>query len=187
MNASPLQAAMQHYNGAIEIDAAPGGDTSVRFAVPVRAMTSEPGRSGLPQTRPKRSLRILCIDDDPQVREFMDACLRHYDHQVVVASGGKQGLELFRAATIDNQPYEVVITDLGMPDMDGQLVARTIKAEFPNTPVILMTGWGASVSDDGDAIRCVDVVVGKPPRMEELNDLLLRMAMPADRPGKEET
>ena len=101
-----------------------------------------PGRDPLPQLKKKRSLHILCIDDDAQVRHFLNDCFTHFNHRVMVATGGKRGLELFRAATLQNQPYEVVITDLGMPDIDGQCVARMIKAESPNTPVILMTGGG---------------------------------------------
>lgn len=77
----------------------------------------------------------------------MNSCLTHYKHRVMLASGGKQGLELFRTATLENQPYEVVITDFGMPDIDGRRVARTIKAESPNTPIIMMTGWGCD--DEG--------------------------------------
>ena len=80
----------------------------------------------------------------------MNDCLTHFKHRVMVASGGKQGLELFRTATLKNQPYEVVITDLGMPDIDGRRVARTIKAESPNTPIIMMTGWGAMMKEDGE-------------------------------------
>jgi DNA-binding NtrC family response regulator len=140
---------------------------------------SASGRGPLPHLKPKRSLHILCIDDDEQVREFMNDCLTHFDHRVMVASGGKHGLELFRNATQENQPYEVVITDLGMPDIDGHRVARTIKAESPNTPVIMMTGWGTIMSDEGDTVLEVDAVVGKPPRMQELNDLILRIATPA--------
>jgi DNA-binding response OmpR family regulator len=88
-------------------------------------------------------------------------------------------LELFRTATLENQPYEVVITDFGMPDIDGRRVARTIKAESPNTPIIMMTGWGAMMKEEGETEPAADVVVNKPPRMAELNDLLLRMAAPA--------
>jgi CheY-like chemotaxis protein len=73
-----------------------------------------------------------------------------------------------------------------MPDMNGYQVARTIKSESPHTPVIMMTGWGATASDDGDNTPGVDIVVGKPPRLEELNDLLLRMAAPACPVRKEE-
>jgi DNA-binding NtrC family response regulator len=131
------------------------------------------------QTKPKRSLHILCIDDDAQVRQLLNDCLTHFNHRVMVASGGKHGMELFRTALLKNQPYEVVITDLGMPEIDGHHVARTIKAESPNTPVIMMTGWGTIMSDEGDTALEVDAVVGKPPDMQELNDLLLRITMPA--------
>ncbi|MGA2788273.1 MAG: response regulator [Verrucomicrobiota bacterium] len=131
------------------------------------------------QIKPKRSLYILFIDDDPQVREFMTVCLGQFEHRVMVASGGRQGLEMFRAAIQESQPYEMVITDLGMPDIDGRLVARTIRAESPNTPIIMMTGWGLIMKEEGETIPDVDAVVNKPPRMRELNDLLLRMAKPA--------
>jgi DNA-binding NtrC family response regulator len=144
-----------------------------------------PGRDPLAQLKKKRSLHILCIDDDPLVREFLNDCLTHFQHRVKVASGGRHGLEMFRTATLQNQPYEVVITDLGMPDIDGQRVARAIKAESPKTPVILMTGWGTFREDEGEPALPVDAVVGKPPRMQELNDLILRMTSPANLAGKE--
>ena len=130
------------------------------------------------QTKPKRSLYILCIDDDPQVGELLNDCLTHLGHRVMVASGGKEGIEMFRTATLKNQPYEVVVTDMRMPDIDGRQVARTIKAESPNTPIIMLTGCGAIIRDDGDTTPGVDVVVNKPPHMQELNELLLRMATP---------
>jgi DNA-binding response OmpR family regulator len=144
-----------------------------------------PGRDPLPQLKKKRSLHILCIDDDPQVRDFLNDCLTHFKHRVTVASGGRRGLEMFRTATLQNQPYEVVITDLGMPDMDGQCVARTIKAESSNTPVILMTGWGTFREDENETDSPVDAVVGKPLHIQELNDLLLQMTTPANLAGKE--
>jgi len=141
--------------------------------------TTPPASEDTAQIKPKRSLHILCIDDDVQILEFMNDYLTHFKHQVVVAASGRQGLELFRAATLKNQPYEVVITDLGMPDMDGSHVARTIKAESPHTPVIMMTGWGNMANEDGETTPVVDIVVPKPPQMQELNSLLLRMAPPA--------
>ena len=131
------------------------------------------------QTKPNRSLHVLFIDDDPQVRELMEVCLTQFKHRVMIASGGRQGIELFRTAMLEKQPYEVVITDLGMPEVDGRQVARTIKAESPLTPIIMLTGWGAMMKEDGEPVPGVDIVVSKPPRMHELNDLLLRMAKPA--------
>jgi CheY-like chemotaxis protein len=127
----------------------------------------------------ERCLNILCIDDDEQVRDLLNACFKRFKHRVMLASGGRHGLELFRAATLKNEPYEVVITDMGMPEMDGQQVARTIKDESPNTPVILMTGLGPIASDDDGKPLEVDAVISKPPCIRELNELLLRIVAPA--------
>ena len=126
-------------------------------------------------TTPKRSLHILCIDDDRQILEVMNACLATYGHQVGAASGGMRGLELFRTALLNGNPYDVVITDLTLPDMNGWQVAWTIKAEFPGTPIVMLTGGGPMTHEGGEMASAVDVMVGKPPRIQELNSLLLLM------------
>jgi CheY-like chemotaxis protein len=125
---------------------------------------------------PKRSLRILYIDDDEQILEIMKDCLTNLGHQVRVAAGGKYGVELFRTAMLKSESYKIVVTDLRMPDMDGYLVARMIKAESPSTPIIMLTGEGKNMKPGGAAGSAVDAVVGKPPCIQELDDLLLRMA-----------
>jgi DNA-binding NtrC family response regulator len=160
MNTSSIPDETQCHDGGIEIDHAPV-------------------RSALPQLKQKRSLHILCIDDDELVRKIVSQCLTRFEHRVTVASGGKVGLELFRSATLDNQPYEVVITDLCMPDIDGNSVVRAIKTESPKTPVIMMTGYSTFMKKDGTAALSADAVVGKPARMQDLNDLVLRIAPPA--------
>jgi len=158
-------------NGSAPIDVVQRRAGGIEIGDPARPLLSPPKK--------KRSVHILCIDDDAQVREFIAECLKRFEHQVVVAAGGRSGLEMFRTATRENHPYELVITDLGMPDIDGQRVARTIKAESPQTPVIMMTGWGTFMDDENDESPLpVDAVVSKPPRIQELNDLVLAMAMP---------
>ena len=139
---------------------------------------NQPGED-MAQTKPKRSLRILCIDDDPQVGELLNDCLTHLGHRVMIASGGKEGIEMFRTAALKNLPYDVVITDMGMPDIDGRIVARTIKTESPGTPIIILTGWGVAVRGDTTIASTVDAVVSKPPHLQELNDLLLQVATQA--------
>ena len=110
----------------------------------------------------------------------MRECLTHCGHRVRVASGGKHGIELFRTTLLKSEPCEVVITDLGMPDMDGFQVARMIKTESPRTPVVMMTGEGKDTRSGETTASAVSVVVGKPPRIGELNDLLLRITAPTD-------
>ena len=172
---------MQRHEGTIEIDSTPGRGTCVRLTFPIHEKALQTTTNATPQTDQSRALYILCIDDEPQIRQLLSDCLTHFNHRVTVASTGRHGTELFRAAMLRNQPYEVVITDLGMPDVDGHQVARTIKAESPDTPVIMMTGWGTTMKQDRETAPEVDAVVSKPPHVQELNDLLLRITAPGGR------
>jgi nitrogen-specific signal transduction histidine kinase/CheY-like chemotaxis protein len=167
---------MRRHDGTIEIDSVPGHGTCVQLTFPIRENSSQTTTPiSAPRAGRTRSLRILCIDDEPQIQELLKHCLTTLEHQVTTASGGKQGMEMFRAAMLEKHPYEMVITDLGMPDIDGHQVARTIKVESPGTPVIMMTGWGTMMKEDGETTPEVDAVVGKPPRIQELNNLLLKL------------
>lgn len=167
---------MRRHDGTIEIESASGQGTCIRLSFPVREETSPAPASASPaRNGQSRSLRILCIDDESQIQELLKHCLTTLDHQVTTASGGKQGVEMFRAAMLQKQPYQMVITDLGMPDIDGHQVARTIKAESPATPIVMMTGWGTVMKEDGETAPEVDAVVGKPPRIQELNNLILQL------------
>jgi CheY-like chemotaxis protein len=125
---------------------------------------------------PPRSLHVLFIDDDEQLLEVMKDCLTEFKHRVQGASGGNCGIERFRIALLKSDPFDVVITDMKMPDINGCAVARAIKAECPDVPVILLTGMGADLKEVDLASVPVDAVVNKPTRMKELNDLLLRLA-----------
>ena len=170
---------MQRHEGNIEIESAPGSGTCVRLTFPVRpdAVQAEP-ETFAPRPAQNRSLRILCIDDEPQVRLLLGDCLTNLGHRVTTASSGKQGVEMFTAALNSDQAYETVITDLGMPGVDGHQVARSIKAASPHTPVVMLTGWGSAMKENGEAAPEVNAVVGKPARVSDLNNLLLKLTGP---------
>ena len=173
---------MQRHEGHIEIDTALGRGTCFRLTFPIRSKTPPAAPATTAEAKSERSLHILCIDDDDMIRQLLNDCLTQFNHRVVTASSGKQGIELFRTARQRNEPFEIVITDLGMPKMDGHQLARSIKAESPQTPIIMMTGWGAMMKEDGEAAPEVDAVIGKPPQLQELDDLLLRLVT-ADKRG----
>jgi nitrogen-specific signal transduction histidine kinase/ActR/RegA family two-component response regulator len=174
---------MQRHEGKIEIDSAPGRGTSILLTFPVqeKALPAVPDLP--PHNRSKHSLNVLCIDDDEPIRHLLEDCLVHFDHRVTTACDGKQGLDLFRAAKLRKEPFEAVITDLGMPIMDGHQLARAIKAESPHTPIIMMTGWGAMIKEDEVAMPEVDALLGKPPQIQALNELLLKVAAPPPPPA----
>jgi len=167
---------MQRHNGNIEIESAPGRGTCLRLVFPVCEQPAPPPRAKSAPAQACPSVRILCIDDEPGVREILSDCLAKDHHKVSVAPGGREGLEMFRASLRGDNPFQVVITDLGMPDMDGYHVARAVKAESPGTPVFMLTGWGAMIQADGESAPEVDAVLSKPPRLGELNALLQQVA-----------
>jgi CheY-like chemotaxis protein len=166
---------VQRHEGVIEIDSTPGQGTSIRLVLPVRQEALAAVQATGPASKSERSLRILCIDDEEPIRLLLNDCLTHFSHQVVTAASGEQGLEFFRAARLKNNPFEAVITDLGMPKMDGHQLARCIKAESPHTPIVMLTGWGTMMQENSETAPEVDAVVGKPPQLQELHDLLLRV------------
>jgi signal transduction histidine kinase/ActR/RegA family two-component response regulator len=167
---------MQRHKGGIEIESAPGRGACVRLSFPILKQPAQSPQTQPAGLQPARPMRILCIDDEPDMRALLRDCLEHEHHDVSVAPGGREGLEMFRSSLGGGRPFQVVITDLGMPDMDGYHVARAIKAESPRTPILLLTGWGAMMKSDGDSAPEVDAVLNKPTHIPELNRLLGRLA-----------
>jgi CheY-like chemotaxis protein len=88
--------------------------------------------------------------------------------RVTCASGGQAGIDAFLAAAESAEPYAVVITDLGMPHVDGRGVASTVARASPATPVILLTGWGQSLQEQNDIPAGVTRVMTKPPNVGRL-------------------
>jgi len=99
-------------------------------------------------------------------------------HLVVTANGGREGIELFRQGRERQEPFAVVITDLGMPYVNGRQVASEIKNMEPSVPIILLTGWGQRLVAEGDIPPHVDRVLNKPPKLRELREALAQCLQP---------
>jgi signal transduction histidine kinase/ActR/RegA family two-component response regulator len=166
---------MERHEGGIEIESEPGKGTTMRLVFPMRDCAAT--RKDVPQkaAEPLPSLRVLCIDDEPLLREMLEQLLQNAGHVAAVADAGQAGLEMFRNAARLGEPFDVVITDLGMPYLDGRQVAQAVKRESPDTPVIMLTGWGTMMKDDGDSPTQVDAVLSKPPRINELFEAIARV------------
>jgi signal transduction histidine kinase/ActR/RegA family two-component response regulator len=164
---------VQRHGAEIEIDSALGQGTTVRLSFVAAVRAGAPAQPAAPYVLPTR-LRILVVDDDPVLLKSLRDTLEGDAHTVVAANGGQQGIDLFRAALSVNQTFAVVITDLGMPYVDGRQVASAVKATSPSTPVIMLTGWGQRLVAEGDAPAHVDLVLSKPPKLRDLRDALAR-------------
>ncbi len=75
----------------------------------------------------------------------------------------------------------MVITDLGMPHLDGREVVRTVKSEMPTTPVILLTGWGDHIKEEVDKLEESDYVLRKPPTVKGVRKVLQQVIKESQR------
>jgi signal transduction histidine kinase/CheY-like chemotaxis protein len=166
---------IERHSADLEIDSAPGQGTTVRLIFPLPAVVVDATVRQPVLGLPARSVRILVVDDDPLIIESLSETLRSDGHNVTAADGGEAGINTFLAAQQQGEPFAVVITDLGMPYVDGRRVAAAVKGASSRTPVILLTGWGQQLIAENEVPSHVDRVLNKPPRLRELRVALTEL------------
>ena len=165
---------VRRHAATLNVESAPGEGTRFVLTFP----QARPGQQPAPPRDESPSpvvapLRILLIDDDPLVLAPLKEILESDGHEVLATDDPRRGIEVFLAAQA-SRPFKVVITDLGMPHLDGRAVARSIKRVSASTPVILLTGWGRRWDAEAQPTPDIDHVLGKPPRVRELRAVLAR-------------
>lgn len=182
----------QRHGAMLHIDSRTGGGTRVtlRFASaapgapPAGEATAAvaPGRSAGTEriasgcAGAARSLRVLVVDDDAQLRSTLQQILQAEAVRVELAAGGGQAIAAAAGAVAAGDPFDLVLTDLGMPGIDGRQVAAAVKRLRPPPCVVLLSGWGCGMVDGGAQPPQVDRLLPKPPRLAELRALLRETA-----------
>ena len=158
---SLAQEIVQRYRGTIALSSGEGAGTTFTLSFP--SITAEAARTPafLPTLEP---LRILAVEDEPDVLDVLRAMLTGAGHTVVTAASGREALDLFEREAVD-----LVITDLGMPGMTGLTLAQELKRRRA-VPVLLLTGWADEL--DAATAPSVDLVVAKPFTRERLFEAL---------------
>ncbi|HTW76094.1 MAG TPA: ATP-binding protein [Steroidobacteraceae bacterium] len=159
---------VQRHSAELEIHSEAGRGTTVRMIFPAQSASLVATTPALQPETAARRLRVLLVDDDPLLIKSLQDTLLEEGHRVTATHGGQAGIDAFAAALGRGEPFDVVITDLGMPHVDGRKVAASVKTHSPTTPVILLTGWGQRLIAENDTPAHVNRVLSKPPRMQEL-------------------
>jgi signal transduction histidine kinase/CheY-like chemotaxis protein len=170
----------QRNSAEIEIESAPGQGTTMRLLFPENTSTQSGLDGDVAPNVTRSRLRILVVDDDPLLIKSLRDALEKEGHDVTTANGGKEGIDTFQQSVDRGEPFAIVITDLGMPYVDGRKVSSAIKAASALTPVILLTGWGQRLTEEGDIPAHVDRVLSKPPRLRELRGALAELVAGSD-------
>lgn len=103
------------------------------------------------------SLSILVIDDEPIVLDTLGEMLRMLSHRVELVESGRAAMKL-----LGEQHFDLVFTDLSMPEMDGWEVAREIRHRWPDVLIVLVTGYGKGTEPPSGETELIDAVIGKP-------------------------
>ncbi|MHA2621352.1 MAG: hybrid sensor histidine kinase/response regulator [bacterium JZ-2024 1] len=177
---SIVRATMERHSGALEIESTPGKGTTVRLILPVSPPSSPP-----PETAPASQQipvherqRILVVDDDTAVLQGVSELLRKNGHTVFTAGSGAEALEIMSDIVHAGQNLDIVITDLGMPEMDGTTLASKVKSLSASTRVILLTGWGRSAESIPSLPQEISAVLQKPVRERELISAVASLSHP---------
>ena len=119
------------------------------------------------EEKPPQSKKVLVIDDQPIVTDLLVSVLERMNYKSVVASCGREGVEMF-----EKEGFDLVLTDLGMPDISGWEVSKSIKQKNPDVPVVVITGWAIDPDPDKVKDSKVDFILNKPFQIDQLEKII---------------
>jgi PAS domain S-box-containing protein len=154
---------VERHDGSITVESVKGAGTKFKVEFPLLTTTNPEKLIQAKKTAPHIDMQILVIDDEPLVRSLLKQVLKKNGHSVKEAGNGHEGVRIFRENDID-----LVITDHGMPVMNGLDAAFRIKKQKPKTPVLLITGWDTGTAAPFHKPSGIDELISKPFDLEKI-------------------
>ncbi len=170
---------VQRHNGEMQVSSTAGEGTSVNLFFNTSETAADSERNRLCNEDEKicsSPMKILCVDDDYRILEGLKEMFSIDGHFVTVVESGLEALYTLKSMYKINSLPDVIITDLGMPGMDGYQLAGEIKKLYPDIPIVMLSGWGHQMKNaeqQSDALFCV---IPKPPRIKNLREVLGRVS-----------
>jgi len=110
---------------------------------------------------------VLVIDDDERVREALVGMLQLAGHRTDWAASGREAL-----AKLESENFDLVFTDLSMPETDGWAVAREIRLRWPAVKIVMVTGYAVPSETVTRHREIVNQVIAKPICLDDINTTL---------------
>lgn len=157
---------VQRHGGTIDVQSEPGCGTRFYIRLPLRRESAAALRAGKP-ARDSASIdaSVLVVDDEPFVAGVLTSILSRNGYRVTTVNSAEDAMERLRT---QDPPFDIVVTDHGMPRKNGLQLVTEVKRECPDLPVILLTGWGASLLQRHVVETMPDAVLGKPINQADL-------------------
>jgi signal transduction histidine kinase/CheY-like chemotaxis protein len=172
---SMARSAMARLGGSIVARNRPvkGAEFVLRFPLCTRPAVQEAAKQQeLAVPSIQRSLRVLLVDDDPDCLEVTKQVLRIDPFEIDTASSGAEALK-----RLDEGAYELLLCDVGMPDMSGWQVAQKARLRHPDMRIFMVTGWANEFLSAQSRPGSVDAVIAKPVEIDELRAMIARAAL----------
>jgi CheY-like chemotaxis protein len=168
---SVVHGIVSNMGGTIKVRSDPDKGTTFEIFLP--AIKSEEEISMMAQRSPaKGNERILFVDDEPMLIDIVKRMLQSLSYKVTASSSPIEALDIFRSQA-DN--YDLVITDLTMPQMTGDKLSHEIVTLNPDIPIILCTGFGASIPDEKARSAGIRAFLKKPIVMSEIAETIRKV------------
>ena len=170
--------------GEIALDSHPGRGST--FAVTVRLSKQPADRTSPPPRRNLTGLRVLIVDDNATNRTILEHQTASWGMPNATAENGRQALEMLRGAQAGGDPYQVVLVDMEMPEMDGLQLAERIRSEpaLAAVRLVLLTSSGVRGSAESARQAGLSAYLTKPVRQTQLYDCLTSVMTEAAETGR---
>ncbi len=162
---------VQKLNGHIDLTSTPGKGTTFKVYFP-RAFRKDAAEDDSGHTEQGANEHILLVDDEQMLLETLGDMMEDLGYRVSLAVSSEQALEMFKAAP---EQYDLIVTDLTMPQMNGIDLAAKIKEIRPDIPVALHTGLAAEISKERLDQAGIKHIIRKPALEEEFAPALRRL------------
>ncbi len=171
---------IENHCGDINVISEPGRGTRFEIILPLHEVASPVVTAPVANSENNKAARVLVVEDEEKVRVLLNEAFRAEGHDVTEATTGAEALK-----QLDKSDFDLIVCDLGLPELSGLHVARWVKEFRPDLPVIIATGFAEMIAEEDYLKARIDDVIRKP---YALTDVLNRAhAVLAAQPSPRET
>jgi PAS domain S-box-containing protein len=156
---------IERHGGEIDVRSIPGRGTTFTISLPTSRVVN--GVTLTSDSIMAKTARVLVVDDDDRVRDVLVGMLKLAGHRADFAPNGREAL-----LRLEHESFDLVFTDLSMPDVDGWALAEEIRRRWPQLKIVMVTGYALQAESDRRRYQFVNDIISKPIRFDDINATL---------------